>query len=68
MTLGWLGNAVLLFALIGLSNKNRHAWILSFAGNFIWCIYAIHLSMWDILAVDGFCALVAIRSWFAWRE
>jgi hypothetical protein len=68
MTLGWIGNILIMVALWQTGRKNKSGWIWSFAGNVIWCSYAIQLWMWDMFFVDIVCLLLAVYNWVKWRS
>ena len=68
MTLGWLANVFILLAYLLLGRKRRDAWIFSFFGNLLWCVYAIQLNMLDVLAVDGAALILAVRAWYLWKD
>jgi hypothetical protein len=67
MTLGWLGNLLILVALWQIGCKNRAGWVWSVLGNIVWCIYAINLNMWDMLFVDMVSLILAGYNWRKWR-
>jgi hypothetical protein len=66
--LGWIGNIFILIAVICLGRKWTIGWIFSVLGNIVWCWYAITLDMYDILAVDGLCVIMAAYNWWAWSK
>jgi hypothetical protein len=66
--LGWIGNAFILIAVICLGRKWTIGWIFSALGNIVWCWYAVALNMYDILAVDGLCVIMAAYNWWTWRK
>ncbi len=68
MTLGWLGNLLILIALWQIGCKNRIGWVWSVLGNIIWCIYAINLNMWDMLFVDTVSLILAAYNWRKWGQ
>jgi hypothetical protein len=68
MTLGWIGNILILLALWQVGQKKRSGWLWSVAGNIIWCQYAIGLHMWDMLFVDGISLCLAAYNWHKWRN
>jgi hypothetical protein len=68
MTLGWAGNLLILIALVCIGRKWPIGWLFSVLGNIVWCWYAITLSMYDILAVDGLCVIMAAYNWWAWSK
>lgn len=68
MTLGWVGNLLIVISLFCLGQKWTVGWVFSILGNLIWCWYAIELQMYDILAIDGLCAIMAFYNWRTWRK
>ena len=68
MTLGWLGNLLILIALWQVGCKNRTGWLWSVAGNIIWCWYALNLSMWDMFFVDTVSLILAAYNWRKWGQ
>lgn len=68
MTLGWVANAFILIAYIGLGSKRRDACIFSIIGNTLWCAYAVQLNMMDVLAVDLLALILAVIAWFRWKD
>lgn len=67
MTLGWLGNILILMALWQIGNKKTSGWVYSILGNIVWCIYAIQVSMWDMAFIDVVTLVLAIYNWYKWR-
>jgi len=68
MTLGWLGNILILMSLWKTGCKKKSGWIWSFAGNIVWIAYATQLRMWDMFFVDAICIGVAIYNYIKWRS
>jgi len=68
MTLGWIGNILILLALVCLGRKWSIGWLFSILGNIVWCWYAIRLQMLDMLAIDGLTLLLASYNWWAWTR
>lgn len=66
MTLGWLGNILILFALWQIGQKKTSGWIFSITGNIIWCIYAYQLDMWDMAFIDVVTLVLATYNWWKW--
>lgn len=67
ITLGWLGNVLIILALWQTGCKNRTGWLWSIAGNIVWCIYAIVLGMSDMLFIDVVSLILACYNWHKWR-
>jgi nicotinamide riboside transporter PnuC len=68
MTLGWIGNMFIVLAMLCLGRKWTVGWVFSVLGNIVWCWYAITLNMYDILAVDVFCTIMAAYNWWTWKK
>jgi hypothetical protein len=68
MTLGWVGNILILVALWQTGCKNKTGWLWSIAGNTVWSYYAIRLQMWDMLFVDLTALFLAVYNWQKWRK
>jgi hypothetical protein len=66
--LGWLGNILILTAIWLIGQKNRRGWIFSILGNAIWCVYALVLSSYSMLFIDGFTLAMGIYYWNKWKE
>lgn len=63
---GWLGNSLIIIAMILIGKKRSVGWLFSIAGNLCWCIYAISLSMYDILFIDGLALILAVYYYNKW--
>jgi len=68
MTLGWIGNLLILLALYFIGCKHQIGWLFSIVGNSIWCWYAIRLGMLDVLFIDGLSLILAAYNWYKWRD
>jgi hypothetical protein len=68
MTLGWLGNVLIIIAMVMIGQKRKIGWLLSIAGNVCWCAYAISLGMWDVLFIDGTALVLAGYYYRQWRR
>jgi glucose dehydrogenase len=68
MTLGWLGNVLIITAMILIGRKQTCGWLYSIAGNVCWCVYAISLGMWDVLFIDGTALVLAGYYFVQWRR
>lgn len=68
LTLGWLGNILILAAIICLGRKWIIGWLFSILGNMIWCIYALQLEMPDMLVIDGISLVMAAYNWRLWAR
>jgi len=66
MTLGWIGNVLILVALYLLGYKNRVGWLFSIVGNLFWCAYALQLQMMDVLFIDLLSLILASHNYLKW--
>ncbi len=64
--LGWLGNAVLLAGVWALGHRWRHAFLLTFVGEAIWCVACVPIGRWDMLFICAAFGLMALRNWWLW--
>ena len=66
MTLGWLGNVLIITAMILIGRKQTCGWLYSIAGNACWCVYAIKIGMPDVLFIDGIALCLAVYYYRQW--
>jgi hypothetical protein len=68
MTLGWLGNGIILLAMWRIGGKHVDGWVWSFIGNIVWCYYACQLGLADMFFVDFIAIVIAVISFIRWRK
>jgi hypothetical protein len=68
MTLGWLGNILILLALYLIGCKHKIGWVCSALGNIFWCIYAIQLQMLDMFMIDFVTLIIASYNYVKWSR
>jgi hypothetical protein len=68
MMLGWIGNFIIIAAIILLGRKMRFGWVLSIIGNLLWCIYAIQIENAPAFFIDGLTLCLAVYNWLIWKR
>ncbi len=64
--MGWLGNIFIVIGIWLVGDKKRSAFIFSIIGESVWTVYALQRGMYDLAAICGVFAALAIRNWFKW--
>ncbi len=65
--IGWIGSAFLLAGSFGVGNKWRPSFLLSFAGESIWCYLAWQRNEPDLLAVCLVFNVMFLINFYKWR-
>lgn len=66
--MGWFANIFIIVGLWMAGNKAKWAFLFTIIGESIWCIYSIHLKMYDLAFVCGVFALIAVRNLIKWTK
>ena len=66
--MGWLASVLLLAGHWQLGHKRRSAFLLTLAGDVLWCWVAVQRGTYDLLLICVASVCVQLRNWRKWGE
>ena len=66
MTIGWIGNALILIGAWRLAQRRRSALLFGISGDVFWVIEAFNKGMWDLLFIEAILFCFGVRNYIKW--
>jgi hypothetical protein len=66
MTIGWIGNVLILTGAWRLARRRRSALLFGISGDMFWIIEAFNKGMWDLLFIEAALLLFGVRNYIKW--
>lgn len=64
--MGWIANVLLIVSFWLMNNRQRSAFVWSFAGNFLWCVEGVTIGHVALTSVCVVFMCLALHGWCKW--